>query len=414
MKIQSITGLEILDSRGTPTVRAVVELENGMKSSASVPSGASTGSHEAVELRDNDRKRYQGKGVQQAVEHIQNEVAQKLRGVDISDPRVIDRLLIELDGTENKSRLGANTILAVSLAVHRAASQVANKSLWQFLNALYFSNTQPSFPRLMVNIVNGGAHASWNFDIQEFMIVPTTSTPSQSVRIASEIFHQLGHDLKAKNQSTLVGDEGGYSPNLQSHDEVFETIEAAAKSLGYERNKDFTFAVDCASTEWFKNGVYHLPKMQKEMTSQQLDEYYSDLGQRYNIQSFEDPFAEDDWEAFVTFSKKAKQFMFQVVGDDLFVTQKKRIDEGVAKQAATAVLIKLNQVGSVSETAEAINTTKQAGWRSIISHRSGETEDTFIADLAYASGSEFIKTGSMSRSERLAKYNRLLEIEKGL
>jgi enolase len=266
----------------------------------------------------------------------------------------------------------------------------------------------------MVNVVNGGKHAGWNFDIQEFMIIPVNSIPSKSVQIAAEIFQQLGKNLKKKKLSTLVGDEGGYSPALSSNEEVFQVIEQSASELGYKRNEDYNFGVDCAATEFYQDGSYILKKTNETKTWKEMTDFYAEIGQKYNIQSFEDPFAEDDWEAFINFTGMAEKFKFQVVGDDLLVTNPKRIEKGINEKAANAVLVKLNQIGSVTETVAAIQMAKKAGWNSIISHRSGETEDSFIADFAYGSGADMIKTGSMSRSERLAKYNRLIEIENGM
>jgi enolase len=349
-----------------------------------------------------------------------------------------------LDGTDNKAKLGANAILSVSMALTRAAAYAQQMPLWKFINEYYMKGTNPTFPRLMVNVVNGGAHANWNFDIQEFMIVPKLTQPTESVRMAAEIFHSLGAEIKNRNLSTLVGDEGGYSPALSSNEEVFELIEQAADNAGYHRGEDFDFAVDCAANEFYSDGKYHLSKLPNvilnsfqdlsdnkmlkprccdrdrqvqhdtkkyELTSTQLTEYYVELGQKYHIQSFEDAFAEDDWEAFTKFTK---QLPVMIVGDDLFVTNPKRIQKGIDEQAANAVLVKVNQIGSVSEAIDAIIMTKNAGWNVAVSHRSGETEDTFIADLAYGVGAEFIKTGSMSRSDRLSKYNRLIEIQKGI
>jgi len=266
----------------------------------------------------------------------------------------------------------------------------------------------------MVNVVNGGKHAGWNFDIQEFMVIPTAKNPTQSVRIAAEIFQQLGKNLKKKKLSTLVGDEGGYSPALSSNEEVFQIIEESAKEVGYARIKDFVFGVDCAATEFYEDGHYVLKKTNETKTAAEMTTMYSELGQKYNIQSFEDAFAEDDWQAWTTFTEMASKFHFQVVGDDLLVTNPKRITTAIEKKAANSVLVKLNQIGSVTETIDAIKMAISAGWTFIISHRSGETEDSFIADFAYGTGADFIKTGSMSRSERLAKYNRLIEIEMGL
>lgn len=415
MKITSLNAIEILDSRGKPTVRTFVTLEDGSVHSASVPSGASTGSHEAHELRDGDKSRHLGQGVLTAVKNVNEIIAKKIVGQQVTEPSEIDTIMIALDGTEHKSKLGANAILSVSLAVNRAAAHTKNLPLWQFINEYYFGSIErkPSFPRLMVNVVNGGKHAGWNFDIQEFMIMPIPTIPTQSTRIAAEIFQQLGKNLKQKKLSTLVGDEGGYSPALSSNEEVFQIIEESASQLGYERNKDFNFAVDVAASEFYENNSYVLKKTHETKSSEEMIKLYSKIGQEYNIQSFEDPFAEDDWEAFTQFTALAQKFQFQVVGDDLLVTNPKRIEKAIKEKAANAVLIKLNQIGSVTETIDAIKMAIQAGWKFIISHRSGETEDAFIADFAYGTGADMIKTGSMSRSERLAKYNRLLEIENG-
>ncbi len=413
MKITNIRALEVLDSRGNPTVRAFVELEDGTIHSSSVPSGASTGSHEAVELRDGDSNRYNSKGVLKAVGNVNTKIKDVILGMD-SDPNAIDDRLIELDGTNNKENLGANAILSVSQAVVRASAHAEKKRLWKFMNDYYFAGKTVSFPKLLVNIVNGGKHASWNFDIQEFMIVPNITTPSESVRIAAEIFHSLGKVLEDRNLSTLVGDEGGYSPALSSNEEVFEVIIEAAKNAGYENVNDYRFSVDVASTEFYKDGKYELKKQGRQLTGEELIKYYQEIGVKNNILSFEDPFAEDDWEHHKIFADMAEKFRFITIGDDLFVTNPKRIQRGIDEKAANAVLIKINQIGTIKETVEAINMTHKAGWKTAISHRSGETEDSFIADLAYACGSEFIKTGSMSRSERLSKYNRLLEIESGL
>ncbi len=413
MKITHIHAIEILDSRGNPTVRSFLTLEDGSVHSSSVPSGASTGSHEAAELRDGDPKRYGGKGVGKAVENVNNAIKNVVVGMN-TDPDSVDSRLLDLDGTRDKSRLGANAILSVSQAAVRAAAHVENKPLWSYMNEYYFSDTKPTFPQLLVNIVNGGKHASWNFDIQEFMIVPNSNIPSESIRIAAEIFHSLGKVLKEKKLSTLLGDEGGYSPLLSSNEEVLESILAAAKNAGYENVKDFRFSLDVASTEFFKEGKYEFKKQNKWLTPQELTEYYSQIGQKYFILSFEDAFAEDDWDAHKNFTDMAERFKFITIGDDLFVTNPERIARGIKEKSANAVLVKVNQIGTIKETAEAINMTHNAGWKTAISHRSGETEDSFIADLAYSCGSEFIKTGSMARSERLAKYNRLLEIENNL
>ena len=413
MKITDVKSLEILDSRGNPTVRTFVTLDDGSQHVSSVPSGASTGSHEAVELRDEDNSRYMGKGVQKAVENVNTVIKEAVVGME-ADPNSIDMKMLELDGTPNKAKLGANAILSVSQAVVKAAAHTQNKPLWEFMNSYFFGSKPVGFPQLLVNIVNGGKHASWNFDIQEFMVVPNSNIPSESVRIAAEIFHSLGKVLKEKKLSTLLGDEGGYSPLLNSNEEVLETIVTAAKNAGYENVTDYRLSLDVASTEFFKDGKYELKKQNKWLTPDELTAYYSEIGQKYNILSFEDAFAEDDWEAWKTFTQMAEKFKFITIGDDLLVTNPERIKRAIEEKAANAVLVKVNQIGSIKETVEAINMSHAGGWKTAISHRSGETEDSFIADLAYACASEFIKTGSMSRSERLAKYNRLLEIEKGL
>lgn len=449
MKITKVTSLEILDSRGNPTIRTFITLEDGSVHSASVPSGASTGSHEAVELRDEDAKRYMGKGVLKAVNNVNTVISNVIVGME-ADPNSIDSQLLELDGTENKAKLGANAILSVSLAVCRAATHAAGQPLWKFLNEYYFSGNdqkskvpnevsgsyfaprKPGFPHLLVNIVNGGKHADWNFDIQEFMVVPNTNTPTESVRIAAEIFHSLGKVLKERKLSTLVGDEGGYSPLLSSNEEVLDTIIEAAKSAGYENVKDYHLSLDCAAAEWWKNDSYFSHKLNRTQTAEELLSYYILLATTYNLLSIEDGFSEDDWDAWKNFTQQNTSHPERsegsnidssalpqndeliIIGDDLFCTNPERIKKGIEQKAANAVLIKVNQIGTMKETAEAINMTHAVGWATAISHRSGETEDSFIADLAYACGSEFIKTGSMSRSERLSKYNRLLEIEAGI
>lgn len=412
MKISSLYSFEVLDSRGKPTVRTVVELEDGSKHMSSVPSGASTGTHEAVELRDGDQARYLGFGVSKAVDNVNSVIQPLVKRFDVSEPKKIDSAMLELDGTKNKEKLGANAILSVSQAVIRAAAHVENLPVWKFINQYYFAGKNPSFPRLMVNVVNGGKHAGWNFDIQEFMIVPTTSKPSESVRIAAEIFAQLGKKLKKLSLSTLVGDEGGYSPLLKSNEDVFETITESATDLGYVNGREYNFAIDAAASEFYENGEYVMKKTNEKLSGDNLTGYYRDLQKKYKILSFEDPFAEDDWNHFKGLTPSDSTFM--VVGDDLYVTNPERIQKGIQEKSTNAVLIKLNQIGSVSETIDAIKLTQGAGWKTIISHRSGETEDPFIADVAYGVGADFIKTGSMSRSERLAKYNRLIEIEHGI
>ena len=413
MKITTVKAIEILDSRGKPTVRTFVTLDDGSLHQASVPSGASTGKHEALELRDGDEKRFAGQGVLKAVENVNGPIANALKGKDPTDLKTLDLTMIELDGTENKSKLGANAILGVSMAAVRAAASVKKQPLWKLINEYYFTAVEPSFPRLMVNLINGGKHANWNFDIQEFMIMTTATKPSESTRVASEIFIELGKQLKKGGYSPLVGDEGGYSPAFGSNEQAYDAILEAAKTAGYENVKDFELAMDAAASEFYENGSYILKRDDKKLTPDQLIQIYSEIGQKYHVQSFEDPFEQDDWESFTKFTEMAGKFHFQVVGDDFTVTNPKRIKEAVQRNGANAVIIKPNQIGSIYETVQAIKEAKKGGWRIAISHRSGETEDPFIADLAYGVGADFIKTGSMSRSERLAKYNRLIEIENG-
>jgi enolase len=412
MKIQSIKAIEVMDSRGKPTVRAFVTLEDGSVHSSSVPSGASTGTYEACELRDGDSKRHLGQGVLKAVDNVNSKIAPLIVGMEVEDLKAIDTKMINLDATDNKAMLGANAILSVSQAVTRAAAHATKKPLWQFIHDYYFASRTPAFPRLMVNVINGGKHAGWNFDIQEFMVSPKTTVPTESVRTAAEIFQSLGKVLKGKGLQTLVGDEGGYSPLLSSNEEVLDTIKKAGEDLGYALSKDFDFTLDSAASEFHQDGMYVFKKTGQKLTGDELMQYYLGLKEKYQIISFEDPFAEDDWEHFAKFTAQSAG-SFLTVGDDLYVTNPVRIKKGIEKKSSNAILIKLNQIGSVSETAQAVNDALVAGWKVIISHRSGETEDSFIADFAYGCAADFIKTGSMSRSERLAKYNRLIEIEKG-
>lgn len=409
MKILAVHAIEILDSRGNPTVETFVELQNGIVGKASVPSGASTGSHEKVELRDGDKKEFNGKGVRKADENINKEINNLLKHHPIDDLSAIDEKMIELDGTPNKSRLGANAILAVSLACARALSAYKKQPLWKTINAYYFAKTKPAFLKLMVNIVNGGAHANWNFDIQEFMIIPQVEIPSKAVEIADEVFQTLGELLKKESLSTLKGDEGGYSPELTSNEEVFETIRKAVKHAGHEN--DVKYGVDVAASEMFADGEYVFKKQNKKMDADELASYYHHLQTKYGIFSFEDPFAQDDWSAFSKFTKNFGATGL-IVGDDLYTTDPTRIQKGIAQRATNAVLIKPNQIGTLKETVDAIKLAKGAEMTVVISHRSGETEDSFIADLSYACDADYLKAGSMSRSERLAKYNRLIEIEK--
>lgn len=408
MKIAKVSAIQILDSRGNPTLKAYVELENGLIASASVPSGASTGKHEAVELRDRNPKKYLGQSVSKARTNVNDIIAKRIVGMNIEELIKIDTEMVALDGTENKSHLGANAILSVSLACCRALANYRNQPLWQTINKIYFPSKKASFPRLFVNIVNGGKHANWNFDIQEFIISPKTILPSQSVQISSEIFHHLGKKLKERGMSLLVGDEGGYSPQLQSNDEVFELIGLILREA--RLTDEIDLGIDAAASEFYKNGKYLLKKNNKNLSGNELIDYYLSIRSKYGVKYFEDAFAEDDWINFTAFTKALASEGI-VIGDDLYCTNAKRLKKGIAEKATTAILIKVNQIGSLSETVKAISLAQKAGMKVFISHRSGETEDSFIADLAYGCGADFIKTGSMSRSDRLAKYNRLLEIE---
>ena len=408
MKIKNIKAREILDSRGFPTVQADVVLENGSFGSAAVPSGASTGSHEALELRDKD-ERYNGKGVLKAVANIAK-IEKLLQGYDIEDMRLIDKAMLDLDGTENKTSLGANAILAVSMAVLRAGAASLNEPLYRYLRRAYeLPEEDWLMPAPMLNIINGGKHADSGLDVQEFMIVPAFA-PSfkEALRAAAETYHVLKNDLAKKGMVTAVGDEGGFAPKISTHAEVLETIISAAKQAGYP---EMSLALDAAASEFFHDGSYKFEGQNR--TSGQMTEIYSSWTEKYPLVSIEDPLQEDDWAGWRHFTEKLGK-KINIVGDDLFVTNKKRLEKGIEEKAANSILIKLNQIGSVSETIDVIYLAKQAGYTTIISHRSGETEDSFIADLAVAVNAGAIKTGAPARSERLAKYNRLLLIEEEL
>ena len=407
--IQAVDALEILDSRGNPTVMAEVLLDTGHTGQAMVPSGASTGEHEALELRDGG-PRYLGKGVQQAVNNIKEVIAPALVGRNPLEQELIDRQMCELDGTDNKSRLGANAILAVSMAVARAAAASVGLPLYRYLGGA----AAASLPMPMLNIINGGAHAANNLDFQEFMIMPVGGASfAEALRLATEVFHTLKKVLSAQGLSTAVGDEGGFAPDLPSHDAALDLIIEAITKAGYEPSTDVVLALDCAASEFFDTDVsaYVFKKSGgASYSAASLTEYYQDLASRYPIVSIEDGLAENDWGGWVHLTRTLGDRL-QLVGDDLFVTNVKFLKKGIELGAANAILIKLNQIGSVSETLAAIALARRHGYRAVISHRSGETEDTFIADLAVATGVGQIKTGSMSRSERVAKYNRLLMIE---
>ena len=408
--IKTVTGLEIIDSRGNPTVEATVELENGVAGSGAVPSGASTGTFEALELRDGDKSRFGGKGVSKAVKNIDTAIRRAVAGVDATDTAAVDAALLEADGTPDKSKLGANAILAVSLAAARAGANALGLPLFRFLGGV----SADTLPVPMMNILNGGAHAANNIDIQEFMIMPA-GAPSfrEGLRWCTEVFHTLAAILKSKGLSTAVGDEGGYAPNLETDAEAIELILAAVEKAGYRPGKDFVLAIDAAASEWASSEGYVLPKHGTHYTADQLISFWKDLAEKYPIRSLEDPLGEEDWQGWAKITEELGGKL-QIVGDDLFVTNTKRLEKGITMHCGNSILIKLNQIGSLSETIRAIRLAHSSGYTTVISHRSGETEDTTIADLAVALNAGQIKTGAPSRSERVAKYNRLLRIEAAL
>jgi enolase len=410
-KISSIRAMEILDSRGNPTLRAFVTLDNGVVVSASVPSGASTGENEACELRDDDKKRYDGKGVLKAVSNVNDLIARKIIGMDPRHQVEIDRTMIDLDGTPNKTKLGANAVLGVSMAVARAAADSARIPLYAYLGG----PGAVQIPVPMMNILNGGKHADNSVDLQEFMVMPVGApTFAEGLRYCAEVFHTLKKILKKKGYATAVGDEGGFAPNLKSNDEACEVIVEAIQTAGYKPGKDIGIALDPAASSFYENGVYNLAKSgQGKKTSAEMTALYKTWIDKYHVISIEDGLAENDWEGFREHTAELGS-RIQIVGDDLYVTNTKFIARGVAEKSTNAVLIKLNQIGSVTETIEAIQLCRKAGWGFVISHRSGETEDSFMADFAVAMGGGQIKSGSACRSERIAKYNRLLEIEEEL
>ena len=413
LEIEKVIGREILDSRGNPTVEAEVYLIDGTVGRGTAPSGASTGEFEALELRDGDKSRYLGKGVTKAVENINTIINEVLAGMDASDIYAVDKAMIDADGTKDKSKLGANAILAVSIAAARAASIAQNIPLYRFLGGISGNR----LPVPMMNILNGGAHATNTVDTQEFMIMPVGApTFKEALRWCAEVFHNLAKILKAKGLATSVGDEGGFAPNLSSDDETIETILEAVKAAGYEPGKDFRIAMDAASSEWKSEkgkGFYHQPKSGRDFTSDELIQHWADLVEKYPIISIEDALDEEDWEGWQKLTAKLGSKV-QLVGDDLFVTNTERLSKGISLGCGNSILIKLNQIGSVSETLEAIKMAHNAGYTAISSHRSGETADTTIADLAVALNTCQIKTGAPSRSERVAKYNQLLRIEEEL
>lgn len=408
VKIAALNAMEILDSRGNPTVRVFCKLDNGIISSSSVPSGASTGENEAVELRDGDKKRYGGKGVLKAVNNVNSVIAPKIVGMNPAEQQKIDRAMIALDGTPNKGKLGANAILGVSMAVARAAAMDKKIPLYAYLGGEKAVN----IPVPMMNILNGGKHADNSVDFQEFMVMPI-GAPSfaEALRYGAETFHALKKILAKKGYATSVGDEGGFAPNLKSNDEACEVIVEAVEAAGYKPGKDIAIALDPAASSFYENGKYNLAKSgQGQKTSSQMTELYKQWIEKYPIVSIEDGLAENDWEGFKEHTSVLGK-KIQIVGDDIYVTNTAFISRGIREHSTNAVLIKLNQIGTVTETIEAIELCRKANWGYVISHRSGETEDSFMADFAVAMGGGQIKTGSACRSERIAKYNRLLEIE---
>ncbi len=410
IEIANVNARQVLDSRGNPTVEVEVALECGIKARAAVPSGASTGEHEAIELRDSDPKKYKGKGVTKAVKNVNGPVANKLKGMPADAQRDLDRALINLDGTANKAKLGANAILGASLACARAAAEFYGLPLYRYLGGL----RAYVLPVPMMNILNGGAHADNNVDIQEFMIMPVGAKSfSEALRWGSEVFHTLKSVLGARKLGTTVGDEGGFAPDLDSNEEALKLLVQAVKKAGYTPGDQIAIALDPAASEFYKNGRYVLASEKKRLTANQMVDYYEDLCARYPIVSIEDGLAQDDWKGWNTLTDRLGQDV-QIVGDDLFVTSTKRLMTGFEKDVANSILIKLNQIGTLTETMDAMDLAHLAGYSAVVSHRSGETEDTFIADLVVAMGAGQIKTGSVSRTDRVCKYNQLLRIEEEL
>lgn len=417
MKIKSVMAQEILDSRGNPTVWTTLTMEDGRVTTSGVPSGASTGSHEAIELRDGDKSRYGGKGVLKAVANVNEIIAPALVGMEVTAQKEIDDKMLALDGTENKAKLGANAILSVSMAVTKAGALSQNKPLYQYVAELFGNSTDHYvLPIPMMNVLNGGKHASKSSDMQEFMVMPVGApTMAEAVRYGAEVFHKLGKILAARGFATTVGDEGGYAPSLGTNEAPLELMVEAIKAAGYEPGKQVAIALDPAASEFYlaEEGKYNLATEGKKMTSQEMIQRYAEWLDKYPIVSIEDGLAEDDWEGFAEKTAKLGDRL-QIVGDDLFVTNPLRLQKGIEAKAANSILIKLNQIGTVSETIEAIQLAKTHGYTAVVSHRSGETEDSFIADFVVGAGTGQIKTGSLCRSERIAKYNRLMVIEKEL
>jgi len=408
--IVDIIGREIIDSRGNPTVECDVLLESGVMGRAAVPSGASTGSREAIELRDGDKSRYLGKGVLKAVEHINNEIAEAVLGLDASEQAFLDKTMIDLDGTDNKGRLGANAMLAVSMAVARAAAEEAGLPLYRYFGGM----GAVQLPVPMMNVINGGAHANNNLDIQEFMILPVGApTFREALRYGAEVFHALKKILHDKHISTAVGDEGGFAPSVASHEEAIQLILQAIEAAGYTAGEQIALGLDCAASEFFKDGKYHLEGEGLSLTAEQWTDMLATWVDKYPIISIEDAMGEGDWDGWKHLTERLGKKV-QLVGDDLFVTNTKILKEGIDKNIANSILIKINQIGTLTETFAAIEMAKRAGYTAVISHRSGETEDNTIADIAVGTNAGQIKTGSMSRSDRMSKYNQLLRIEEDL
>ena len=407
MNIKNIIGREILDSRGNPTVEVDVILDNGVMGRACVPSGASTGEREALEMRDGDKSRFNGKGVLNAVNNVNTILRDNLIGMDVTKQKEIDYKMLELDGTKTKSKLGANAILGVSMACLKAAAKACGKELYEYVG------NGKTLPVPMMNIINGGAHADNSLDFQEYMIIPQRDTIHERVRVGAEVFHSLKNVLKEKGYATSVGDEGGFAPNLKTNKEGFELITEAVKRAGYEPGKDVCYAIDVAASEFYSDGKYNLAGEGKVLSTDELIKYYEDLVNTYPIISIEDPVDENDWEGF----SKVTELLgdrIQLVGDDLFVTNKECLQKGIDNKAGNAILLKVNQIGTITETLETIELAKSHNYKTIISHRSGETEDTTIADLAVGLDLGQIKTGSMSRTDRICKYNQLMRIEERL
>lgn len=415
MKISSVHAQEILDSRGNPTIECVTTLENGITGWAAVPSGASTGKYEAVELRDGDQKRYLGQGVLQAVENVNTKINTIVKGMDAEKQEELDKKMIELDGTENKSSLGANAILSVSLSVARAEAAAEKKPLYEYLTKF-----NPDFkgiytmPIPEMNVMNGGKHANWATDIQEYMLFPIGATSVvDAVRMNAEIYQELKKIIKSKGYAISIGDEGGFAPAVKSNEEPFQLMSEAIAKAGYNLGTDVSFGIDAAATEFYKDGKYILNKEGRTVTSDELATFIFDLSKKYPMVSFEDVFSEDDWDGFKKFTMNGGG-KIQVVGDDLYVTNTKRLKRGIEEKTSNSILIKLNQIGTLSETVDAILAARAGGMSSVVSHRSGETEDAFIADFVVAMGTGQIKTGAPARSERTAKYNQLMRIEREL